>query len=134
MLKHMRKFRNSLLVTAIIISMPSMFLLYIGATRINIFNMMFGAGVLILWWCAYFNIRKESKWSFGLSFGLVNLFWWPLLWQTTRRILFIFENGGLDSSDGYGSPLAFLVGMLGEQLLFLPLPDYHHDSAPQDYT
>jgi hypothetical protein len=98
-----------------------MFLLYIGATRINMFNMMLGAGMLILWWCAYFNTRKESKWSFGLSFGLVNIFLWPLLWQTTRRILFIFENGGLDSSDGYGSPLAFLVGMTGEQLLFLPL-------------
>ncbi len=83
--------------------------------------MVLGAGMLILWWCAYFNIRKESKWSLGLSFGLVNLFWWPLLWQTTRRTLFIFENGGLDSSDGYGSPLAFLVGMTGEQILFLPL-------------
>ena len=117
----MHKFQNSILIKTIVISMPSVFLLYIGATRTNIFHMMLGGGMLSLWWCAYFNISKESRWSFWLSFGLVNLFWWPLLWQTTRRILFIFENGGLDSSDGYGSPLVFLVGMTGEQLLFLLL-------------
>jgi hypothetical protein len=33
-----------------------------------------------------------------------------------RRVQFIFENGGMEPPDGYGSPLAFLIGWISEQL------------------
>jgi hypothetical protein len=67
------------------------------------------------------SLHKESKQAFWQSFGLVNLFWWHLLWRTGNRILFVIENGGMERVDGFGSPLAFVIGVLGEQLFFIPL-------------
>ncbi len=52
---------------------------------------------------------------------LVNLFWWPLLAQTIMRIGFVIENGGMERADGFGSPLTFLLGLVGEQIFFVPL-------------
>ena len=77
--------------------------------------------MLLLWWGAYWYVRKGSKRAFWLSFSLVNLFWWPLLWQTGRRIVFVIEHGGMERSDGHGSPLAFLLTVTAEQWVFLPL-------------
>jgi hypothetical protein len=36
------------------------------------------------------------------------------------QIHFVIENGGMERADGDGSPLAFLIGLLGEQLVFVP--------------
>ena len=41
--------------------------------------------------------------------------------QTARRIIFVIVNQGMDRADGGGSPLAFLLGLIGEQAFFLPL-------------
>jgi hypothetical protein len=38
-----------------------------------------------------------------------------------RRLKFIAENGGMEPADGYGSPMPFLLGMLLELILFLPM-------------
>ena len=81
----------------------------------------FWGGMLATWWGAYIYLRKGSKRAFWLSFGLTNLFWWPLLWRTEQRIIFVIENGSMERADGYGSPLAFLIGVVGEQLFFWPL-------------
>jgi hypothetical protein len=70
---------------------------------------------------AYWNLHRSAKWSFGISFVLVNLFWWPLLARTVQRVLFVIENGGMEQVDGYGSPLAFLIGLVGEQTFFMRL-------------
>ncbi len=78
-------------------------------------------GILVLWWGTYFHLRQGTKLAFWLSFSLVNIFWWPLLWRSVSRILFVLENGSMERADGYGSPLAFLIGLVGEQLFFLPL-------------
>ena len=117
----MNKYRKSLFVTALIISVPSLFLFVIGVVKWSVAHLVFWGGMLTLWWGAYFYLRKGTKLAFWLSFGLVNLFWWPLLWRTGSRIMFVFENGGMERADGYGSPLAFLIGLVGEQLFFLPL-------------
>ena len=34
------------------------------------------------------------------------------------RLEFIFINGGMEGPDGYGSPLAFLIGLIFEQTFF----------------
>jgi len=87
----------------------------------SMIHLGFWGGMLAIWWGAYFYLRKGSKRAFWISFSLINLFWWPLLWQTGQRVVFIIENGGMERADGYGSPLAFLIGLVGEQLFFLPL-------------
>ena len=59
--------------------------------------------------------------SFWGSFLLINLFWWPLLARTIMRIGFVIEFSGMERADGYGSPLAFLMRLVGEQIFFVPL-------------
>jgi len=117
----MNKYQKSIFVTALVISLPSLFLLFVGISKMSLTHLGFWGGMLALWWGSYWYLRKGTKTSFWLSFCLVNLFWWPLLLQTVRRAVFIVKNGGMERADGYGSPLAFLIGIIGEQLFFLPL-------------
>lgn len=117
----MNKYRKSLFITALIVSVPSLFLFGVGVMKLSFTHLAFWGGMLLLWWGTYFYLRQGTKLAFWLSFSLVNLFWWPLLWRSVSRILFVLENGGMERADGYGSPLAFLIGLVGEQLFFLPL-------------
>ncbi len=117
----MNKYRRSLFISALIISFPSLFLFVVGIMKLSFTHLAFWGGMLVLWWGVYLYLRQGTKLAFWLSFGLVNLFWWPLLWRIGRRILFVLENGGMERADGHGSPLAFLIGLVGEQLFFLPL-------------
>ncbi len=39
------------------------------------------------------------------------------LWFFWLRVQFIIENGGMEGPDGYGSPLAFLIGWIWEQAI-----------------
>jgi len=46
---------------------------------------------------------------------------WVLLFiRTVERINFVVENQGFERADGYGSPLAFSIGLIIEQFYFLP--------------
>lgn len=117
----MNNYRRSFFVTALVLSIPSLFLFGVGVMILSFAHLAFWGGMLLLWWGMYFYLRKGTKLAFWLSFFLVNLIWWPLLWRSGGRILFVLENGGMERADGYGSPLAFLIGLVGEQLFFLPL-------------
>lgn len=102
-------------------SLPSAFLLTVGIITLQFFQIIFWAGMLLLWWATYIYLRKNRPFAFWGSFLLVNLFWWPLLFQTIIRISFVMKNNGMDRVDGYGSPAAFLLGLTGEQMFFIPL-------------
>jgi hypothetical protein len=117
----MKSYRIAFLISAILISLPSAFLIVVGVVNLSASHILFWGGILVLWWFAFWNLRRDAKWSFGLTFILVNLFWWPLLGRTAQRVIFVLENGGMERADGYGSPLAFLIGLVGEQAFFLPL-------------
>lgn len=117
----MKSYRRSVFATALIISFPSLFFVLIGIMKLSLSHLVFWGGLLVLWWGTYAYLRHGTKRAFWLSFGLVNLFWWPLLWRTLNRIVFMIDNGGMELAGGAGSPLAFLIGFIGEQLFFLPL-------------
>ncbi len=117
----MAVYKKAFLFVSIIVSLPSMFFLAVGVPMLDIPKMAFGGGILLLWWGTYAYLRTGKALSFWGSFLLINLFWWPLLLQTGRRVWFVIENGGMERDDGAGSPLAFLVGIVGEQIFFLPL-------------
>ena len=117
----MIKYKISIYVTALIISIPSLFFFFIGVVTISMKHLLFWGGMLTLWWGTYLYLLQGNKRAFWISFVLINLFWWPILLRTVSRIIFIIENGGMERADGYGSPLAFLIGVIGEQLFFLPL-------------
>jgi len=94
------------------------FLAFIGHKPINIliFTLNF-----FLWMQTYNYLKKQTRKAFIISYFLVNILWIPLLYRTVTRILFIFENGGMERADGYGSPMAFLLGLIFEQIFFIPL-------------
>jgi len=96
-------------------------MIVLGIRNVSIFYIITLLGANILWWFAYIYLRKDKSFSFWISFSVVNLFWWPLLIQTVRRIWFVIEHGGMERSDGHGSPVAFLLSLAGEQILFVPL-------------
>jgi len=117
----MKGYRIAFLISAILISLPSAFLVVVGVVNLSASHILFWGGMLGLWWFAFWILKCDAKWSFGLTFILVNLFWWPLLARTVQRVTFVLKNGGMERADGYGSPLAFLIGLVGEQTFFLPL-------------
>jgi len=75
----------------------------------------------IIWILIYTYLKKQTHRAFILSYILVNILWIPILYRTINRILFIFENGGMERADGSGSPMAFLLGIIFEQIFFIPL-------------
>jgi len=117
----MKKYRNSILALAILISPLAALFIYIGIKKVSITHLLFWGAVLVVSWGLYFYLLKDSLLSFWLSFALVNIVWWPLLLQTVRRIIFVIVNQGMERADGAGSPLAFLLGLVGEQIFFIPL-------------
>ena len=117
----MANYKDAFLFVAVMVSLPSVLFLVVGIFGLNVFNLTFWGGMLLLWWGTYIYLRAGKAFSFWGSFLLINLFWWPLLVHTGRRIWFMIENGGIERADGHGSPLAFLIGLVGEQIFFLPL-------------
>jgi hypothetical protein len=117
----MKRYRQSYLISGLLISIPCAFLVLVGIETMRLPHIMVWGGLLCLWWLAYYCLHKSTPGSFAFSFVLTNLCWWPLLIQTVRRVVFVVQNGGMDRADGYGSPLAFLMGAVFEQFFFLPL-------------
>lgn len=117
----MKKYKFSVLLLSIVISFPSIFLISIGLYNEKAITFLFGLFILLLSWGIYFILKKDKKHSFEISFLFINIFWWLLLIQEIKRILFIIENEDMELKNGQGSPLAFLLGMFGELIFFIPL-------------
>jgi len=94
------------------------FLAFIGHNPVSIFIFTLN---FFLWVQTYNYLKKQTQKAFIVSFILVNILWLPLLYRTITRVLFMFENGGMERADGYGSPMAFLLGLIFEQIFFIPL-------------
>lgn len=119
-------YNHSFLVDTIIISIPTIFFIYVSLYNIIVngkkpIGVFFLVGILCLFWSIYICLRKSSKGSFIFSYLLVNLLWWPLFIHAILRIIFIIQNGGMERADGYGSPVLFLFNFLLEMIIFLPL-------------
>ncbi len=99
-------------------------LLLFGALALfgrNFVGLIVVTATLLIWVSGYNYLKSQKNYAFLVSFLMVNLFWLPLLYRTYERVVFINENGGFERADGYGSPLAFLIGMTFEQIFFIPL-------------
>jgi hypothetical protein len=59
----------------------------------------------------FVRLARIFAWVLGSLYGL----------QLVGRIVFMLVEGGMERSDGMGSPLAFLIGMVAE-FLFLGAP------------
>ncbi|MBU2709035.1 hypothetical protein KCM76_23770 [Zooshikella marina] len=76
---------------------------------------------LMVWWGSYLTLKIGLKFSYIVSMIPVLVCWLPLSWQTIRRVSFIIENEGMERLDGYGSPMAFFIGILIEQFFYVPI-------------
>ncbi len=117
----MKAYTTTFKIAASIISLPCGFLLTINIINFNIIGISIFVGILSLLWGCFWALRKEIAFAFHLSYLLTVIFWLPLGFRTIERISFILTNGGMEKSDGYGSPLAFLLGLTMEQFFFIPL-------------
>jgi hypothetical protein len=116
----MKRYCAAFLLFAILASLPAGFLFLVGISKPSITHVLFWGTVLLVMWGSYLGIRQNKKIIFWLSLLPTTALWLLLLARTVQRIQFVIENGGMERADGYGSPLAFLVGLIGEQLFFLP--------------
>ena len=103
--------------------MFAIFLLFAGLTLLshNFIGLIKITGVFALWILFYKYLKNQKPYAFIVSFSFISLLWTPLLYRTYERVVFIIENGGFERADGYGSPLAFLIGIVFEQIFFIPL-------------
>lgn len=93
----MNKYSKSFLVVAIFFSLPSLFSLILQLVSFH--SIQPEASMIILWWGMYFYLKTGEKMAFGLSFLLINSYWWPLLFKSVRTIFYVIKNG----ADAWGS-------------------------------
>jgi hypothetical protein len=79
-------------------------------------------GFALAWWIVGGQLRHGRSRALVPAMLLIALPWAAALAQTMRRIAFVLREGALDGPDGYGSPMAFVLGVVFEQgLVFIPL-------------
>jgi hypothetical protein len=117
----MKRYVTSFKIATAVISLPCGFLFVVHLANLNALGILFFAGLLSLLWGVCRLLHNRKRFAFGVSLSLAMIIWLPLLYQTIKRLGFVVENGGMEGADGSGSPWAFLVGLVIEQSLFIPL-------------
>ncbi|PLX41752.1 MAG: hypothetical protein C0609_10895 [Deltaproteobacteria bacterium] len=115
------KYKNDYMICTAVISIPAVLLTFTGILFANVVMLLFGAALLLLWWGVYYLLYTDRKLSIPISLILLFIFWLPVFIQTIRRVSFIYQNGGFERADGYGSPLLFLINFTMELLFFIPI-------------
>ena len=76
----------------------------------------------LAWWIAGGYLRRTRSPRLAVPLFLIALPWAAALAQTIRRITFVAREGGMEGTDGAGSPMAFVLGVVFEQgIVFIPL-------------
>lgn len=117
----MNSYRRCFAAVAVLLSAPCVALLVAGLLHRQWALVGAASVVPALLWYLYWLLLQQRRYSFALSFAVMAALWIPLLHQTGRRVHFVLENENLEPRSGDGSPMAFLLGMAVEQVLFIPL-------------
>jgi hypothetical protein len=73
---------------------------------------------LLIWLVSTAGLFLRKKWGWFLALSAVVVIWILMLIQTIRRITFVIVNQSMEGPHGEGSPMAFILGFLSEQILF----------------
>ena len=87
-----------------------------GISGSFIFTLLIVTVLAVIWAGCIFATRNNPSYS-CLCALLICI---PLLYRLGERIMFISQNGGMEGKDGYGSPLAFIIGMFMENAILVP--------------
>lgn len=81
-----------------------------------IFASIIAIFLAITWLGCMFSTKNNPAYASLCAFAVCL----PLFYRMGERVIFILENGGMEDKDGYGSPLAFIVGMFFEGIMLAP--------------
>jgi len=94
---------------------------FIGFMNLNIFQSLFCLGSTIVLWVGAVFSGKDERYGIKVSVIFSAIVCTPFLYRLIARLRFVLEYGGMEGPQGYGSPLAFLIGAIFELLFFVPL-------------
>ncbi|MHB0913876.1 MAG: hypothetical protein ACYC2Y_10610 [Armatimonadota bacterium] len=77
-------------------------------------------GTILLWGVGYFLLARRCRGAIPFSLAVVGLCLSPVLYQFVRRVRFM-SRYGFEKPNGDGSPLAFMLGLMFELFILLPL-------------
>lgn len=78
--------------------------------------------ILLIWVASTIGLFMQKKWSWFLALSSVAVLWILMFIQTTRRIIFVVANQSMEGPKGEGSPMAFIINFVFEQIfLFIPM-------------
>lgn len=96
-------------------------MIVVGALNLNIVQILISLFIGILLWFGAISASKDNPLRFKVSVLVAAILCVPFSYRLVSRVLFVLEHGGMEGLDGYGSPLAFLIGLFFESLIFIPL-------------
>jgi hypothetical protein len=80
----------------------------------------FSSALIAFWWLSGRRLAEARKHSIVLTLSAVLLAWLPMAWLLAKRIHFM-KRFGFEGPHGEGSPMAFLIGLAGQLLIFFPI-------------
>jgi len=117
----MKAFKYLYRVVATLFTILCLWLVFIGIANGNFVQVGVSVLVCILLWVGAFKAGNRNNRDIAIACGLPALISLPLVYRLFQRVVFVFENGGMERADGYGSPLAFIIGLSFELVLLIPL-------------
>ena len=93
------------------------FLLIVGVLNVNLAQLAVCFFALLCLSIISYRLWTEKylpKVILGAGSAVLGCLW---IFQAVRRIEFALKEGGMERADGFGSPLAFLVGVFSEGLI-----------------
>lgn len=117
----MKAYEYSYKAIAWVITLFGTLLFLVGLANGNILQAIGSVFVCALIWYRAFKAGKDNKKDIVISSAIPALISLLIVYRLFQRAIFVIENGGMESAIGFGSPLAFLVGLSFELVLFIPL-------------
>ncbi|WP_155237933.1 hypothetical protein [Teredinibacter turnerae] len=108
-------------IVAVIFTVLCLWFVFVGIAGGNLLQVCIGVLTCFLLWVGSFKASNGNKQGIAISCGIAALLSLPMVSRLIQRVVFVLENGGMEQADGYGSPLAFIIGLSFELVLFLPL-------------
>lgn len=116
----MKTHLRAVAVASVLVSVPCCFFIAVNLYNGRVGGVLLFSALLGLVWGMRAFLRSGWRYALPASLAFVALLWVPLLIRSIGRVSFVLENRGMERADGYGSPLAFLMGVAIEQFFFIP--------------
>ena len=118
---HMKTYKFTYRVIAIIFTLLLLWLVVVGFASQNYLQVGISLLICFLLWIGALKAGKDNIRDLLISCSIPAVISLPIAYRLFERVYFISTNGGMERADGYGSPLAFLIGLSFELVLFIPM-------------